>query len=137
MSCDGIFFFLSFKKGFKESFYLFLLKKNQNFLAFLFKESNSNFLFCSFSGAENEPRDIHPLQTSPYMGRLNRSSCRSFIKVSSDRQRSGLENRHTADFQDFNGRIDYRRDWLVIFNENLHTADFQDFNDRSTIVGLA
>ena len=24
------------------------------------------------------------------MGRLNRSSCRSFIKVSSDRQRSGL-----------------------------------------------
>ena len=29
-------------------------------------------------------------QTSPYMGRLNRSSCRSFIKVSSDRQRSGL-----------------------------------------------
>ena len=27
------------------------------------------FLY-SFSGAENEPRDIHLLQTSPYMGRL-------------------------------------------------------------------
>jgi|P1105metagenome_2_1110788.scaffolds.fasta_scaffold00152_93 hypothetical protein len=24
-----------------------------------------------FSGAENEPRDIHPNQTFPYIGRLN------------------------------------------------------------------
>ena len=67
------------------------------------------------------------------MGRLNRSSCRSFIKVSSDRQRSGLsflmkidilpifnlsaENRPsqvtTADFQDFNDKIDYRRVSLI------------------------
>ena len=38
-----------------------------------------------FSGAE-----IHPNQTFPYMGRLNRSSCRSYIKVRSDHQRSGV-----------------------------------------------
>ena len=28
--------------------------------------------------------------SSPYMGRLNRSSCRSYIKVRSDHQRSGV-----------------------------------------------
>ena len=56
---------------------------------------------------------------TPYMGRLNRSSCRSFIKVSSDRQRSGLT---------FLMKIDI----LPIFNlsaENrpsqVTTADFQ------------
>ncbi|WP_144006107.1 hypothetical protein [Prevotella sp. lc2012] len=38
-----------------------------------------------FSGAEKRTkRDIHPNQTFPYMGRLNRSSCRSYIKVRSD-----------------------------------------------------
>ena len=37
------------------------------------------------SGAEKRTkRDIHPNQTFPYMGRLNRSSCRSYIKVRSD-----------------------------------------------------
>ena len=36
-------------------------------------------------------RDIHPYQTSPYMGRLNRSACRSYIKVSSTHQRVGLD----------------------------------------------
>ena len=44
-----------------------------------------------FSGAEKRTkRDIHPNQTFPYMGRLNRSSCRSYIKVRSDHQRSGV-----------------------------------------------
>ena len=61
-----------FKKGFKESFYLFLLKKNQNFFLLFFKESNSNYLFCSFlRREESNQRSIHPLQTSPYMERLN------------------------------------------------------------------
>ena len=50
VSCDGIFFFLSVKKGFKESFYLFLLKKNQNFFFIrFFKEAflSISFLFLS------------------------------------------------------------------------------------------
>ena len=69
-----------------------LLKKNQNFFLLFFKEAILRISCYSFSLAQRKriKRDIHLLQTSPYMGRLNRSSCRSFIKVSSDRQRSGL-----------------------------------------------
>ena len=97
----------------------FLLKKNQTILSFLFKESNSNYLTCSFlRREESNQRSIHPHQTSPYMGRLNRSSCRSFIKVSSDRQRSGLSFLMKIDicrFSIYQRKIDRHRSLLPIF----------------------
>ena len=44
-------------------------------LTFLYQyKSNHRFFFLFFSGAEKRgKRDIHPFQTFPYMGRLNRS----------------------------------------------------------------
>ena len=44
-----------------------------------------------FLAQEKNEKNIHPLQGLPRMwGGCNRSSCRSYTKVSSDHQRSGL-----------------------------------------------
>ena len=67
------------------------IAETANLLIVWYRGTRDDIFYVLFSGAEKRTkRDIHPLQTSPYMERLNRSSCRSFIKVSSDRQRSGL-----------------------------------------------
>ena len=54
-------------------------------------DKETNYFSLLFFGAKKRgKRNIHPLQTPPYMEGLNRSSRRSFIKVSSPHQRGGL-----------------------------------------------
>ena len=59
---------------------------------------------CSFllTAEEKEPKKtVTP--KAPYIGGCNRSSCRSYTKVSSDHQRSGL------------GFIDYAERWSMMW----------------------
>ena len=51
--------------------YEIIFKQTKNFekifFSIHFRKMKQNFFICSFSGAENEPRDIHLSQALPYM----------------------------------------------------------------------
>ena len=77
--------------NYKQKYFSPLFFSTKKTLSSLFSLAQKNFFFTLFFGAKKrDKRNIHLLQTSPYMGRLNRSSRRSYTKVSSPHQRGGL-----------------------------------------------
>ena len=76
--------------GAKKYSSIFLWHK-EKFVIHSFLWCKENFSVTLFFGAKKrDKRNIHPHPSFPYMGRLNRFSRRSFIKVSSPHQRGGL-----------------------------------------------